>query len=218
MKKNILIFCEGVTDQIFIADCLEILYSINIVKEIKKENKKCSIQFSNTFLFGKIIEVEGYTNIKLPINLDKFKDNTNGINLVIFDGDKPNHGKGGFENTHRSLVSLQDSVTFEFYLWPNHEMDGMIEDLLRKLIPSSKEQVMQCIENHQNCLSNLYIEGLRSANLKDMLAHYLYTNSIEKTKGRDLDYKDNTVWNLDFDKIPDLKKLKLFLDKYFLTP
>jgi len=215
MSNPLLIFCEGVTDQVFIADCLEIFYSVKVDRQIKKNYK-----INMTFEGGKIEDIEGCEKLKLQIYLEMLKDNSEkgGVNLIIFDADEKDRGNNSFDNAIESLKGIQKhhNVNFDFYLWPNHAGDGVVENLIRQLINSDREPVMSCIENHQKCLSETGCADLRKANEKDLIKYYLYINYIDKTEGRNVDYKNTMLWNLNPNDIPDLQKFKNFMDQYFL--
>jgi hypothetical protein len=214
MIKNVLIFCEGVTDQVFIADCLEIFYLAKVNREEDKANRG-RLKFDR----GEIKEINGCDNLKLQINIDRLKDNSEkgGINLVIFDADEKGRGNNSFINAVLSLngIKKHHQVDFDFYLWPNHTEDGAVENLLRQLIQPNRESIMRCIENHQKCLKDTGFNDLRQVNGKDLIRYYLHTNSVDKTEGRNLDYKNTLFWNLNPKDIPDLQKFKNFLDQYF---
>lgn len=215
MKKSILIFCEGVTDQVLIADCLERFYSINIHRKETKGQRIIEMTFDG----GRIEAIEGCEKLKMPINLDKIKDNSenNGINLVIFDADKIGYGNNSFPNAAQSLndIKKKSQVNFDFYLWPNNADDGTVEKIIRQLVLPEREVVMKCIEAHQECLANTGFDDLRRADEKDLIRFYLYTNSVDRTEGRYVNYKDPLLWNLDSKVVPDLQIFKNFLDRYF---
>jgi hypothetical protein len=234
--KRILILCEGVTDQVFIADCLQLFYNITTdrtpmsikLPDKKEENEKNKVEaidgkFKNENFIGRVLPTGGCSQL-LQVLQRSGKENIDegGQNIVIFDADFPTtsdkkgNGNKGFENATKSLTFARDEVSLEYYLWPDNQNNGDIETLLRQLIPENKEAVMDCIEQHQECLKKTGISNLRYAGRKDLLGFYLYTNSIAKTRGRDVDYTNLEFWNLDPDQNQDLKKFKNFLDKYFL--
>ncbi len=214
--KTIKIFCEGVTDQVFIADCLELFFEIATKRNYDKKTKKWEILFNEV---SEIVEVKGCDNLKEKIYIDKMIDNSEigGINLVVFDADKPGNGNNGRENAIKKLEAIQEEATFNFFLWPNDTSNGEIEDLLRKLVPSDKELIFKCFENQVECLENTSIENLKLPTIKEQLNFYLYTVNQEPGE-RNRDYKNKSFWNLDFEQNEDLKKFKIFLEPYFQTP
>lgn len=222
MKPKILIFCEGITDQIFIADCLETFYNIETIRDSRKSN----IEFTGSGINGQIINIEGCSKLSDPIHLNTMKDNSDlgGRNIVIFDADftGQQNGNKGFNACKTKLDNLQtknsqreEIVKFDYYIWPtNDNQDGEIENLLEKLIPQNKKPILDCISAHQLCLQSLEIDGLEIADLKKTIEYYLYTCKEKATKARDRDYKKQDLWNLDYQKNDDLGRFKKFLDKF----
>jgi hypothetical protein len=221
--KNLKIFCEGVTDQVFIADCLELLYKVNIRRKPKKNDNK---KFNMTFDSGcEIVEVGGCSMLTNDLFIQAMKETEelNGTNIIIFDADFPSdvEGKGtgnrGFKSCVQKLEDIKKnhSVKFEYLIWPNHSKDGEIEDLLRQLIPKEREPILDCICTHQDCLKSLELLNLRIAEPKEIIGYYLHTSFQESNVSR-RDYKDSVFWNLDFESIDDLNKLRQFLDLYFV--
>jgi hypothetical protein len=221
--KNIKIFCEGVTDQIFISDCLELLYSIEMVRKPNKSDpNKLKITFGDSC---EIIDVGGCSKLSDDLYVQVMLETNalDGINVVVFDADFPANAEGskketgnkGFNSCCQKLNDIKKkyNVEFEYLVWPNHSEDGEVEDLLKKLIPKGKEPILECINSHQECLKTLGIENLRLAELKDIIGFYLHT-SYQESNVRKRNYKDSDFWNLDFEGIPDLNKIKLFFDAH----
>jgi hypothetical protein len=246
--KKINIFCEGITDQVFIADCLTTFLNIQVIREPKKDKKdKLDIFFyefeenkeinkinveklhelkaknSNLFrIYGEIIEVGGCTNLTNDIYIQRLKENieTGFFNIVIFDADFPHDAEGdikgngnkGIENCTQKLkdIKRKHDVVFYYYLWPNNEHDGMIENLLHKLIPEDKMSIFNCIENFQECLKNSRIPSLKIADLKDKIGYYLHT-ALQKSEPGKRDYCNTAYWNLNHNEIGDLTIFKDFL-------
>lgn len=222
--KRIKIFCEGVTDQIFISDCLEIFYGIQSIRSIKKvvtkngkEEERIEIKFDTNC---EIIEVGGCNKLSNPIYLAMLEDNTelDGINIVIFDADytEKQNGNKGFGACVQKLENIKNShkVSFCYHIWPNHQIDGIIESLLMQLIPPLRKPVFDCIESHQACLRALNLDQIRYSESKDKIGHYLYT-SLQDSEAKKRNYKDPYFWNLNIENIQDLKTLKTFFDSYF---
>ena len=166
--RRVLIFCEGVTDQIFITDCLELFYGI-VCNRIIKKGKNVEVSFDKN---SAIVDVGGCSKLSDPIFVSQMEDNSElgGVNIIVFDADVPGRmnansgkiGNNGFSNCTNKLEALKANkkLSFHYYIWPNHREDGMIEDLLRKLIPQSKEPILNCIESHKNCLESLSMQNL----------------------------------------------------------
>ena len=166
--RNYKIFCEGITDQVFIADCLEAFYNFTSkrenIKVVSSKHDNLKIKFTNDI---EVIEVGGCDKLSNPIYSSMLEDNTanGGINIVIFDADyeAKRNGNKGFDLCIQKLedIKRKKELIFDYYLWPNHNNDGIIEELLRKLIPSNNESIYNCIESHHNCLASLQIPILK---------------------------------------------------------
>tara|TARA_R110002072_G_scaffold7503_2_gene40958 strand:+ start:755401 stop:756063 length:663 start_codon:yes stop_codon:yes gene_type:complete len=218
--SKIKIFCEGVTDQIFISDCIEIIFeyqSSRVHKDINGKNK-LEVIINNDI---EVIEVGGCSNLSNAIYLAMLEDNLElgGRNIIIFDADekeKPN-GNKGFVNCKNKLEQLRKnkSIDFDFYIWPNHKDDGIIEHLLRNLIPEDREPVFDCIESHQECLKKLPFNDIKLSQLKDKVSHYLYTCSQNSTPSK-RNYKNLSLWNLRDSTHIDYIKFREFLTKMIL--
>lgn len=210
------IFCEGITDQIFIADCITVFYNMNYTVEvIKKDNLR--IIFTDGI---EIIDVGGCDKLSDILYISLLEDNVDngGENIIIFDADHSSTGNGnkGYNSCLQKLDNIKKihNVEFYHYIWPNNYEDGIIENLLRKLIPNEKENIYNCIESHHTCLSSLEIDNIRIAELKEKVGYYLFTVNQDSKPGK-RNYKDSNYWNLNYDDIPDLKLFKTFLDKIF---
>jgi len=217
--NNITIFCEGISDQIFISDCLELFYNI---KKLNKSKIKDSVDLllENNNM---IRNINGCSNLSNDINIQKMIESVElgGKNIVIFDADYKKHnitsqstGNKGYNSCKFKLEELKknSNVQFDYYILPNNSDDGLFENLLRKLIPPSMEPIFECIQSHQHCLGNLNFANVQIADLKQQINFYLYTlnqNTINR------DYKNSDYWNLNFEEILELKKFKDFLNLNF---
>jgi hypothetical protein len=220
MKKTILIFCEGVIDQVFIADFLSHSYGETIFMDKnknKRDKHKWDISFETNLCEGKIIETGGYTYLSKPIYLEQLKNNQTGRNLIIFDADEHGHGRGSFKNTEQSLKELKriENVDFDYHLWPNHNDNGTVENLLIQLIPTDKKSIFNCFDQYNECLKQF--QGLKPLDetLKRSLNSYTY-NFNHADKASERNYLDTSFWDMNSDEKPDLKKLKEFLNKHFM--
>lgn len=209
---EIKIYCEGVTDQFFIADCLETIYECVSLREDAK-SKKHKITFPELKL--EIIEFGGCTKLGDPIYFNNLIANSEngGKNIVIFDADKNGFGNNGFDSCCQKLDSLikDKNLDFAYYIWPNHKDDGKIESIFEKMIPVDKQQVIDCIDSHMNCIT--YLSGtidVKIPEVKEKVNFYLHTLK-KSNKPHERNYKDEGCWNLNFDDNIDLKSLKSFL-------
>jgi hypothetical protein len=215
--KQILIFCEGVTDQVFIADCLELIFGFSVVRKEDKKNKKLEINFKDNEFKGKVTDIGGcdklLINSVIHANMQDNKEE-GGENIVIFDADYTgkDNGNKGIASCRQKLNNIRTNkeVDFHHYIWPDDENDGEIETLLRELVPQSKEPIFKCIDQHQDCLKSLDIDNLRYADLKNRLGFYLYTSN-EDSEARKRNYKNADFWNLNPNKNENLNKFISFL-------
>lgn len=91
--------------------------------------------------------------VKLPQRLRENIDNGEKV-IVILDSDNPPHA--GFTKVYEELNSFKEehSLEFDFFLLPNHNDDGNLEDLLESMINSSHEALFACFEGYVTCLNN----------------------------------------------------------------
>ncbi|MCD8739709.1 hypothetical protein LT679_03755 [Mucilaginibacter roseus] len=222
--NKILIFCEGITDQIFIGHCLAEFWNLDLQKTFKSK-KITSVKLAP---HCEVIEIGGCGELKNEIVLDRMRDNMEegGVNLVVFDADfsidndgvKKGTGNHGFASASQKLLDIQQqhSVKFDYYLWHNNSSDGEVEDLLLQLIPVDKQCVMNCISDHHSCLIATNIPGIKHADVKTRLGYYLFTlNHNSDLSLRDYSLKE--LWNLDHKQCEDLAKFREFLKPYFAT-
>ena len=152
MKK---IFFEGIGDQIFIADFIEYHFDIIFQRDYNKKNDKIRVHNAEI----EIISIDGCSKIRKQIYKEQFIDNTEkgGVNIVVFDADYKNIGNGnnGFQSCCQKLDDLKKELTFEYFLWPNHENDGYLEDVQKNMIPKSKLPIINCMDSHFSCLDSL---------------------------------------------------------------
>lgn len=218
--NSIKIFCEGITDQLFIADCLEVFWGVTTVRKPGKEKNKIDIAFGSNC---EIIEIGGCSKLVNQIILDKLRDNSEegGKNIVIFDADfapngigmKTGTGNNGYLNAKQKLEDIRTNhgVDFEFYLWHNNSSDGEIENLLSQLIPQINMPIFDCINSHVTCLTCCGISDLNIADLKNQLSFYLHTLTSNSSLIK-RDYKNKKCWEMDFAICNDLQNFKEFLD------
>lgn len=223
MKQRIHIYCEGIADQIFIADCLEIFYNIisNRSTLPKEKNENININFNE---HSKIIAVNGCENfLKDSIFKDPAQDNLDegGLNLVFSDADFPqkdaqkSKGNNGVINAHHKFKNIQKKVNFNYFLFPNNLTDGTLEDILLQLIPENNRPLLACFDQYSECLTNSGIVDLNyDIGNKRKISNYLHLLT-GKTKEIERNYQDLRVWQLDCTISPHLHQIKQFLDKYF---
>lgn len=203
------IFCEGIGDQIFIADFIEFHFKITFVR---KNIKKDKIDISNNNI--SILSLDGCDKIHSQVNKDRFIDNTErgGHNFVVFDADYDNrNGNNGFSNCCTMLDSLKKEISFEYFLWPDHDNDGYLEDVQRNMIPKDKFPILNCMDGHFLCLSALREEhNIREFDDKSKISIYLYYCQKDNTPTT-IRYNDEKYWSLKIDGNVGLSKFHNFL-------
>lgn len=141
MSKNILIICEGkaeysLTEKIITKEIknVEKLAEIEIEKMDQGEELKYIVGDKNVYLYdlGGETKLRGYIDVFLKNRL------SDDINKMIFlmDADNSKGEVSGFQRTKASLddiiklISLKSKeIECSFYILPNNQNDGMIEDL-----------------------------------------------------------------------------------------
>ncbi len=211
------IYCEGLTDQVFISDFLRLFYGIQLLRD--EESKKKPFKIKNNQLDITITDVGGCTKLSNQIYINELQDNidTGYQNIVIFDADyeRTRLGNKGYAACKRKLVDIinNKNVKFDYFIWPNNNDDGVIETLLKELIPKNKQNIFECIESHQNCLVSLNHNNLKVADLKTQIGYYLYTCNQESNVGK-RNYKDSEYWQLTITEDSNIEKFKIFMDSY----
>jgi len=215
------IFCEGIGDQVFIADFLEIHFGITFERVINDNGTNKSLSIKN-----KDIEIEpinGCKNIHQLVIKKKFIDNTEmgGTNILIFDADYEGiNGNNGIVNCSVMIEALKVHpkypIEFVHFLWPNNETDGLFENLLEKLIPGEKHQVIKCLESHHSCLGALKANlPIKVPGIKEKLNSYLHLFK-QPTQLDKRTYK-NDFWHLDVSVCSELQIFKYFLAKFITS-
>ncbi len=132
MLKNIRIFVEG-DDKLFIEQ-----YILWISERFQEK------------IALKTISTGGWTNLHKHKN--EFKENAdmNGINLVIFDADD------NFRKRETEILQRKKElgIDFKLFLFPDNNAPGDFETLLEKIAIEKHQQLFDCFEKYQECLTN----------------------------------------------------------------
>ncbi len=74
----------------------------------------------------------------------------NGINLVIFDADD------NFRKRETEILQRKKElgIDFKLFLFPNNHAPGDFETLLEKIAIEKHQQLFDCFEKYQECLTN----------------------------------------------------------------
>ncbi|WP_025146055.1 DUF3226 domain-containing protein [Pedobacter jeongneungensis] len=216
------IFCEGIGDQLFIADFIESHFPIILERTYEKFNNDKVLVIKNATI--EIIPINGCKQINKLVIKDLFVNNTErgGKNLLIFDADYTGiNGNNGFTNCNTMIENLKKHPTqpieFIHFLWPDNKNDGLFENLLEKLIPNDKIEIVRCIESNLECLTVLkHIHDIKVPGIKEKISSYLHLFS-QSTKVMDRSYK-SIFWNLSLENCNELLDLKIFFEQNLPKP
>jgi hypothetical protein len=208
MKK---IFCEGISDQIFIADFIEYHFDIIFRREEITKNKKIRIYSKDV----EIVSIDGCSKIHTELYKQQLIENTEtgGLNVIVFDADYKDmsNGNNGYESCCQKLDNLKEEISFEYFLWPDNENDGYLEDVQKTMIPNMKKPILDCMDNHFSCLDSLRNEHkIKEFGDKDIILIYLHYCQKEN-KPSAVRYNDEEFWNLCAEENEPLKRFKKFL-------
>lgn len=211
------IFCEGIGDQIFIADFIESQFPI-VFDRIQGTNGAQSLLIRNDEV--EIIPIDGCKKINNLIVKQLFTNNSElgGRNLLIFDADYTGiNGNNGFNNCNNTIENLKKHekypIDFFHFLWPDNTNDGLFENLLEKIIPSEKLSVIHCIESNLTCLTALSTQHqIKVPGIKEKINAYLHLFS-QSTKLIDRRYNSD-FWHLDPKICAELQIFKEFLSTH----
>ena len=205
---NIRIFCEGISDQRFLRDFLEVHYKISISDESLKENKL----IHNLGSWNKLKDRKGRIT----------DENSDYYSLIFLDADDEKvTDKPGFDATVTFVTELMETWNWSKYgvfVLPNHKDKGTVEDLLEKVINKKHSQIFECWNEFENCLSkdnSLTIPAKKSKIYSFLECLHGVTNQEkDKCKDPNRDFQNENLWEIRNLNNPYIKKLKDFFDLY----
>ncbi|MEZ4943369.1 MAG: DUF3226 domain-containing protein [Saprospiraceae bacterium] len=194
------IFIEGKIDEGFLKAFISHLY---IDKEIKEY---------------KIINIGGWTKLKLSANEFVKNSDEGGSNIVIFDADSQDNGGGKKARESEILAKkIELGLEFDLFLFPNNSNDGDIESLLEKIINNKHSCLFDCFQNYLDCIGG-YLDRdgniIYNTNLARKSKIFAYIEALPIDKKNKLDFthfSNNEYWDLSSEY---LNPLKNFLDKH----
>lgn len=215
------IFCEGIGDQIFIADFIECQFEIKFDRNIDRLGGSNLLTIKNEQI--EIIPIDGCKKINKVIIKQLFINNSDvgGKNILIFDADYTGiNGNNGFQNCNVMIDNLKKNQTnpmeFSHYLWPNNKDDGLFEDLLEKIIPKDKYPVIKCLESNLSCLNSLKEQHvIKVPGIKEKINSYLHLFA-QSTKLIERNY-NNDFWHLDTSSCEELLAFRQFLFQHLAS-
>lgn len=168
MKRNVVLFGEGIADEKFLKDFIKSQFGIEEIK---------------------YINVKGKDSIHLVKN--EFEKNTDqgGVNLLIFDADS------NYANARDNIIRQREEVgvEFEIFLFPDNNGVGALEDLLLKLTVPEHSGIFECFTPFNFCLKSKN-PHYNVPDLKTQIYSYLSFQKLEANEGK-RDYTQS-CWNL----------------------
>lgn len=156
----------------------------------------------------KIQPIGGYNSIEEAGNIYSMKENvmTGGVNLVVLDTD----GDLAARIAYLEKVKKDFKVEFYYFLVPNHEHPGCIENLILNILPDGKYvDLLDCFDQYKNCIFG-HGEKYVPPDIKHKLFAF-FACTGQGTKGSKIDFKNPQFYNLSSDYLNPLKK---FFEKY----
>jgi hypothetical protein len=205
--KTIQIFVEGVADVKFLSDYIQTILPTSSLPHPKDIS---DIVCRDTNI--RIIETGGWQSV---VNKQTdFERNTNdgGINLIIFDADKPDND-GGYEKRRQQIEMLMAGIDYQLFLLPNNQDSGDLEEVLEHVIADSNKPIFDCWSSFEYCLttnaSKTMERKLMLPAKKSKIHMYLEVllNNSEKelAKEKNRNYRNLDHWNLDNEYLTPLK-------------
>jgi hypothetical protein len=186
------IFVEGDNDELFLRQLIEEWYKVKLGKQgeiggiiiLGGHNE----QYKKATTFQTSID-QGYKNIVFE-DADLIKDNR------------------GFTNVCKLLEDQKQkyAMNFDYFLFPNNQDEGSLEDLLMNIAQQPKNEWVKCANMYFACLAN---NGLKI----DKHSQWDFiTGSLLKDKR--LNFSNTTTWSIKDNSY--LQQLRTFLDKFFV--
>lgn len=208
MDLSIRIFCEGISDQRFLRDFLEVHYDTNISDEDLR-------------LDFYIVNMKSWNNLKIQKQkiTEDFSEYTS---LIFLDADDEKViDKAGFKKTCAFVENLMiewNWKKYDLFVLPNDHDNGNVEDLLENVINTKHSRIFECWNEFENCLSkdsSLTIPAKKSKIYSYLECLHGVTNKEkDKCTDRNRDFKDENLWDISNLENPYILKLKTFLDQY----
>ena len=147
------------------------------------------------------------------IHLSRTKIQTNtdsgNLNVLIFDADD-----NDYQSTLDKIkIKSQDLQIHSIYLFPDNQLKGNLESLLKSSVPMGNEKIFSCIDDYATCKDGLKLKRPRTIDEKEKL--WIYHGSFSESgnaKGSKRNYQDADIWDLNSDALNPLKE---FLKPFF---
>lgn len=217
--KKIDIWVEGIADQKFLADVLNVWLGLSFNEKFNctDSNQQLAVRIRHSNGVSNYNSVDGWQNIKPSFE----ENNLTGIkNLIIADADEDFTARK--EEVKNTVTGVGFDVVNDLFLWPDHQphpVKGDLENLLEQIIHPSNQPIFDCWNNYETCLKSTPGKSYTTPARKTKVYAYLEallgetSNEKEKIKERKRDYTNPDHWDLNS---PVLQPLKSFLEKHLL--
>lgn len=202
---------EGTADQKFLADVLKHWFNLSCSKKYiyRDEANQIVVKIQNLGGKNKFLADE-ISSLFAQNNLQGIK------NVVILDADR-------FEVQceHVENMKIELGIPFPYYLLPDHQNDGELENLLESIIHTQNKNIFECWDSYEACLKqhdnptrpgNKYTIPAKKSKIYSYLEVLLGETDAEKELAKDpkRDFTNANHWQLDHTTEP-LKPLYDFL-------
>ena len=212
---KIKVFVEGPEDQEFVAALLVRLGKVGAWQEAGKAFRGVTsaghdITLNTTNGWSGLLDGSLFPELRQSPEEDV-------LNLVVYDADRPGKQQGGHAPRRRQLLRVREehALFFELFLLPTDAEDGQLEDLLRRLIPESHQQVTDCFSDYEACVRQLRLPDGRAYDVpasKSRIFAYLEVlpltpaeeKRLEKTRNAKF-FGNADYWNLDASEVQPLR-------------
>lgn len=216
------IYVEGKTDLTFISQFLKKHYQLHFECDFKVPKANCVTE--NVQVQILTIETKygsgGINSKNILALIDEIKIGNEPIgveSIVLLDADTPAHNnpKGGFADRAVYCENMVSGTGIRYFLIPNHQDDGSLEDVLHNVVSDKGKVFYQCLSSYIGCLASIQenkpvglqqIEDFKKTKF-DWYTYIMLGNGTSKK-----DFLDTQIWDLD---TPELEKLRTFFNTYF---
>lgn len=226
MNRAINIYVEGQGDLVFMCHFIKHKFEIEFTIDdsylngVSKNNSPLRLTIA---VFDEDSENGGLDSKKITKLLKEINTSVTPLgieSILLIDSDTTDHCNppGGYQNRNKHFGELSESNSFEYFLIPNNNDDGNLEDLLDKIISDRGKSFYDCLKNYVTCLSCLpcdkkpeEIRKTTDFNKKRMewYTYMMQGKGNNKNSGSKRDYSKD-IWDLDS---PSLLSLYEFLKK-----
>lgn len=206
------IWVEGKADQKFLADVMKVWFDMTFAKDFSclDEERKVDVRLQ---------DLGGKNRFQTDRISAAFRQNNDqGVqNIVILDADDLTAQRQMLDRIKQEL-----GIEFPYFLLPDNQNNGELEDLLEQLITPKNRIILDCWEGYETCVGqhenparpgHKYTIPAKKSKIYSYLEVLLGETDSEKDLAKDpkRDFTNQNHWILDGDSGP-LKPLKDFLE------